>query len=62
MKYFLSLASVADSEKEVTKEQYIEAEQAAGFRSKFGDGEIATAGFSNGAMRGRVDYEIKARI
>ena len=42
--------------KEVTKEQYMRAERAAGFRSKFGPGHIATAGFSGSGVRGKVSY------
>lgn len=41
---------------EVTKAQFIEAEQAAGFHSKFGAGHVATGGFSGRGVQGRVDY------
>lgn len=41
---------------EVTREQFINAEQAAGFRSKFGSNHPATSGFSGRGMRGRVEY------
>jgi hypothetical protein len=41
---------------EVTKAQFIEAEQAAGFHSKFGAGHVATGGFSGRGMQGRVEY------
>ena len=58
-RYYLAL-DLGDSEpdwKEVTREQFIRAERAAGFRSKFGDDHPATAGFSSGNTRGRVRYE-----
>lgn len=42
---------------EVTKEVYIKAEREAGFRSKFGDKEIATAGFSAHGISGKVKYQ-----
>lgn len=43
-------------EKQVTKEEFIKAEQAAGFRSKGGPGTCATGGFGGmpGCLRGRV--------
>lgn len=41
---------------EVTREQFITAEQAAGFRSKFGSSHPATGGFGGKGMRGRVEY------
>lgn len=41
---------------EVTREQFINAEQAAGFRSKFGVGHLATSGFSGKGMRGKVEH------
>lgn len=37
---------------EVTKEQYIKAERSCGFRSKFGEDQIATAAFSSGSVKG----------
>lgn len=40
----------------VTRKQFIAAEQAAGFRSKFGDNHPATSGFSGHGMSGRVEY------
>jgi len=49
----------ADHEKEwsnVTKRQFIAAEQAAGFHSKFGADHVATGGFSGRGMKGRVEY------
>lgn len=43
---------------EVTKEEYIRAERSAGFRSKFGPDDIATAGFtSSSGVSGRVEYD-----
>lgn len=41
---------------EVTREQFIAAEQAAGFRSKFGPNHPATGGFTGRGMRGRVEH------
>lgn len=53
-KYFLSIANV---EVEVTKEQFVQAERAAGFRNTMGQPlEPATAGFHSGVVSGRVDY------
>lgn len=40
----------------VTREEYIQAEQAAGFRSKFGPDAPATAGFSTGTICGRKEF------
>jgi len=53
MKYYLSVVV----EKEVTKEEYIRAENSAGFHSKLGPDEIATASFGNGKISGHVEYE-----
>lgn len=54
-KYYLSYM---DMEKEVTKAEYIQAERSAGFRSKFGDNEIATASFGSAeGVKGRVEYK-----
>ena len=54
MRFYLK----ADSEwTRVSKEAYLEAEQWAGFRSKFGRDHIATAGFSKGRISGSVEYE-----
>lgn len=39
----------------VTREQFIAAEQSAGFRSKFGNKHVATGGFTGRGMRGRVE-------
>ncbi len=41
---------------EVTKAEYLRAEQAAGFRSKFGDDHPATAGFTSRSVSGRIEY------
>lgn len=41
---------------EATKEQFIKAEQGAGFRSNFGPGHVATASFSGGGIEGRTTY------
>jgi hypothetical protein len=46
-----------DIERQVTKAEFVRVERAAGFRNTNGQpGEPATAGFSNGPLRGRVDY------
>jgi len=55
IKYYLKV-SWQKEYTEVTKEEYIRAERNAGFHSKFGDGEIATASFSNGNVEGKVRY------
>ena len=54
MKYFLK-GSWEKEYKEVSKEEYIEAERAAGFRSKFGDNAIATAGFHGHGVSGKTE-------
>lgn len=52
--YFLS--TNVHPEREVTEKEFIRAEQAAGFHSKFGPDHVATASFSGGGMAGRVVY------
>lgn len=52
--YYLS--SEVHPEKQVTEQEFIRAEQAAGFRSKFGDDHVATGGFTGRGMHGRVVY------
>jgi len=52
--YYLS--SEVHAEKQVTEQEFIRAEQAAGFRSKFGDDHVATGGFTGRGMHGRVVY------
>lgn len=51
-RFFLS--HPAFGEKEVTKEEFIAAERAAGFFPKSGSG-VATGGFGSGDIRGRVE-------
>lgn len=52
-RYFLSYLGM---EKEVTKQEYMEAERKAGFRSKF-PGEPATSSFgSSEGVNGRIEY------
>lgn len=52
-RYFLSYLGM---EKEVTKQEYMDAERKAGFRSKF-PGEPATASFGSGeGVNGRIEY------
>lgn len=41
---------------EATKDQFVQAERSAGFRPKPGCGDVATGGFSNGSLQGRVTY------
>ena len=41
---------------EVTREQFINAEQAAGFHSQFGPNHPATGGFRGSGMRGRIEH------
>lgn len=53
-KYFIKHALFG--EKEVSKEEFIKAERAAGFRSKFGINNLATGGFTSGDVTGRVEY------
>ena len=45
---------------EVTREEYIKAEQGAGFRSKFGPDRTATAYFSDGSVEGKIEYPTKS--
>jgi hypothetical protein len=52
-RYFIALGAHGP-EREVTRAEFIAAEQAAGFRSKSGPDTVATGGFSDGRMRGRV--------
>lgn len=40
-----------------TLDQFTQAERAAGFYSKAGHGKLATAGFSNGTIAGKITYE-----
>lgn len=54
-KYYLK----ADWQKdwtEVTQEEFIKAERAAGFHPKWGCGPVATAGFTSGMVSGKVEY------
>lgn len=53
-KYYLG--AIGLPEQEVSKEEFIRAERAAGFRSKFGPHQVATGGFSGAGMSGRVVY------
>lgn len=41
---------------EVTQEEFIRAERAAGFHPKYGCGPCATGGFSSGSVSGKVEY------
>jgi hypothetical protein len=51
-RYFIAFGD--GPEREVTRAEFIAAEQTAGFRSKFGPGTVATGGFSGSGIRGRV--------
>lgn len=53
-RYFLK-ADYRTEWDEVSKEQFIQAEQAAGFHSKFGLYHLATAGFSGRGVSGRIE-------
>jgi hypothetical protein len=54
-RYFLKFDGIPNSEKEVTKEQFIKAERGAGFRPKSGNpNDVATGGFGNGSISGEV--------
>lgn len=55
-RYFLRLDFEGAPETEVSLKQFIQAERAAGFHPKSGDG-IATGGFSGVGVRGRVVVE-----
>ncbi len=55
VKYFLK-GDWEEDWKEVTKEEFINAERAAGFRPKSGDG-VATGGFGGNGVSGRVEGE-----
>ena len=52
-KYYLKF-TWEDDWREVTKEQFIQAEQDAGFHSRFGPTEAATDGLGNGSIQGNV--------
>ena len=54
-KYYLK-ADFMDEEREVSKQEYINAEQAAGFRSKFGTNAVATGSFGAAGISGRTEY------
>lgn len=56
MKFYLK-APWQEKYTEVTKEQFIMAERNCGFRSKFGEKSLATAGFSSNGLEGKVIYE-----
>ena len=53
MKYYLQINGYP--EQEVTRQEYMEGEKTLGFKPKH-QGGIATASFSSGIFRGRVDY------
>ena len=55
-KYFLKADWQKDYQ-EVTKEQFIAAERAAGFRSKLGPKAVATGGFGGNGVSGKVEYD-----
>lgn len=52
--YFIRLAGVGRWYK-VSKAEYVKTERNAGFRSRFGDDEVATGSFSNGSVQGFVN-------
>ena len=53
-KYYLK-ADFQKEYQEVTKEEFIQAERAAGFNPKYGDG-LATGGFSGNGVSGSIKY------
>jgi len=55
-RYFLKMNFGNSPEVEVTEEEFCNAERASGFRPKKGCGPTATAGFSSGAISGRVEF------
>lgn len=56
-RYFLKLLGLDSVE--VTKQEFIRAERSAGFTNKNGEqNEIATGGFGNGTISGRVEYVV----
>lgn len=52
-RYFLSHECLG--EMQVSKEQFIKAEKAAGFHSKLGPDHCATGGFGGAGLQGRVE-------
>lgn len=54
-RYYLSVAG--SDYQEVTQEQFIRAEEGAGFHPKKGCGPVATAGFSGNSISGKIEYE-----
>jgi len=60
-KYFLKADEQEDFQ-EVTEEQFIAAEQAAGFRSKLGPKTAATAGFYGNGICGKVKFDTQTDV
>ena len=54
-RYWLSVAGLP--KQEATREQFIQAERAAGFRPKGGGNGLATGGFHGGGVSGSITYE-----
>lgn len=52
--YYLQLGE--GPQQRVSEEEFIAAERAAGFRSKFGEDHVATGGFFSGVIRGTVTF------
>ena len=58
-KYFLKadIPGIESKWKEVTLEEFVEAEKRAGFRSVYHDhGKSATAGFTGNNIKGKIQY------
>jgi len=55
VKYYIKISD--KKEFVVSKQEFIKFEHNAGFRSKFGENELATGGFTSGTLSGRVIYE-----
>jgi hypothetical protein len=49
-------------EREVSREEFIRYEQAAGFFSKQGSDSVATGGFSSGSIKGSVRYSEESSL
>jgi hypothetical protein len=56
MKPTYHLITAHHPEREVTEKEFIAAERAAGFYSKFGPDHVATGGFTGRGMHGRVIF------
>lgn len=60
-RYFLAPSTKDPLWQEVTQEEFVNAERAAGFRPKPGCGPVATAGFAAGSIKGRT-YTVREHL